>query len=440
VTFTFYLHFSHWRPIASVTTTSSRTEQTTIPTTTAVTAETAVMTDGLIMNSYRRSARSLWDVLFRIEGNVFFAVLPFCMVNCALLGLVALYKERGNFGGISATGHGLLTLLVSFLVISKVNLAYDRYRAVRNHAGDAYRELRELVQAAIAVSTSSHQRRKHPEDDGEMPKELQRWRTESVSRVKGLMDATKRTLQDRSLAVHLALNKIIFDGHGVPTEEGAGGDEDPMTLVHGLRMHLYCSSHLGMDLLERVNMVGKLQEFALSFNRLLILASTPLPFPLVQMGRAFLFLWTFSMPLVLLDGPFSDFWTAQVFLFFLTYGFIGLELVSMKLADPFGDGPDDVQLGRIHEATLAGMDRDLRDIPLHSLSQRRLGFSQQKERQQQRRRPDDSPRQHQQQQHPPEKHGSMHDDAVAPQDDHHSYGYHAMPSGAGGSNSDFGHY
>ncbi len=63
---------------------------------------------------------------------------------------------------------------------------------------------------------------------------------------------------------------------------------------------------LDIHLLERVNLVNKLQEYVGSYNNLLILASTPLPYPLVKMGRVFLFLWTFSMPLVLLGGPFSD--------------------------------------------------------------------------------------------------------------------------------------
>ena len=39
----------------------------------------------------------------------------------------------------------------------------------------------------------------------------------------------------------------------------------------------------------------------------------------------------------------------MVFLFFLTYGFIGLELVAMKLVEPFGDGRHDVQVTNIRD-------------------------------------------------------------------------------------------
>ena len=120
------------------------------------------------------------------------------------------------------------------------------------------------------------------------------------------------------------------------------------------------------------------------------------------------------MPLVLLEGPFSDMWSAQAFLFFLTYGFIGLELVSIKLSDPFGNGRDDVQLSNIRDAAIVGIENDLKEIPMiqATISERRLRFSQQKKNQQQ---------QQQQQLHPHEQ-----ADKVQDHHDQNSYAYHAM--------------
>lgn len=60
-----------------------------------------------------------------------------------------------------------------------------------------------------------------------------------------------------------------------------------------------------------------------------------IPFPWLQMARTFLFIWTFTIPLVL-RGVTQEIWSATAFVFFLTYGLIGLELVSMKMLDPFG--------------------------------------------------------------------------------------------------------
>ena len=171
-------------------------------------------------------------------------------------------------------------------------------------------------------------------------------------------------------------------------------------------------------------MCNKLQEYINSYNNLLILASTPLPFPLVQMGRAFLFLWTFSMPLVLLEGPFSDLWTAMLFLFFLTYGFVGLELVSIKLCDPFGDSRDDVQISKIRDAAMEGIQNDLKCMQQQmTISERRLQFAGQRRQ---------LYRQQQQQQ------ASMTGDKYQTSSAHHhgddAFGYHTM----GGSDGDMG--
>mmetsp|Transcript_8191 Transcript_8191/g.11701 ORF Transcript_8191/g.11701 Transcript_8191/m.11701 type:complete len:123 (-) Transcript_8191:67-435(-) len=70
------------------------------------------------------------------------------------------------------------------------------------------------------------------------------------------------------------------------------------------------------------------------------LITTPFPFPLVQMARTFMFLWVFTLPLALIG---SDYGVAGIvsLIFILTYGFLGLEYVSMELDDPFGDDPND---------------------------------------------------------------------------------------------------
>jgi predicted membrane chloride channel (bestrophin family) len=68
--------------------------------------------------------------------------------------------------------------------------------------------------------------------------------------------------------------------------------------------------------------------------------TTPVPFPLIQMTRTFLFLYIFTVPFVFLSDDSSTF--AHCFtIFLLTYGFMGLEVVSIELDNPFGDDPND---------------------------------------------------------------------------------------------------
>ena len=68
--------------------------------------------------------------------------------------------------------------------------------------------------------------------------------------------------------------------------------------------------------------------------------TTPVPFPLIQMARTFLFLYIFTVPFVLLSDESSV--LAHCFtIFLLTYGFMGLEVVAIELDNPFGDDPND---------------------------------------------------------------------------------------------------
>ena len=68
--------------------------------------------------------------------------------------------------------------------------------------------------------------------------------------------------------------------------------------------------------------------------------TTPVPFPLIQMARTFLFLYVFTIPFVMLDDESSD--VAHCFaVFLITYGFIGLEVVAIGLDNPFGNDEND---------------------------------------------------------------------------------------------------
>ena len=58
------------------------------------------------------------------------------------------------------------------------------------------------------------------------------------------------------------------------------------------------------------------------------------------MTRTFLFVWVFSLPMVLVADN-DNTVEVLVLMLFITYGFIGLEYVSMELDDPYGNDPND---------------------------------------------------------------------------------------------------
>lgn len=53
---------------------------------------------------------------------------------------------------ISSQGHTFLTLVVSFLLVSRVNIGLNRYNQARDHMGTMYRESRELIQSCCVFS------------------------------------------------------------------------------------------------------------------------------------------------------------------------------------------------------------------------------------------------------------------------------------------------
>ncbi|CAB9522050.1 Bestrophin, RFP-TM, chloride channel [Seminavis robusta] len=273
----------------------------------------------------------------------------------------------------SPSGHGLMTLIVSFLVINKVNLAYDRYMNSRHAIGCALLACRELNQEVLLYTHAlppSH-------------KKASEWRQQTAVRILDMMDCTVRVVKNTRQANYLAQN--------VDVEWKT--DDDPLLHAQAIRMHLYTindqiisndqndeDTTVGLEMFERMRMMDALNEFVVSYRDLLKCASTPLPFTLVQMGRTFLFIWTFSIPFVL-RGVVSEIYSAMGFVFFLTYGFVGLELVAMKLMNPFGDGRHDLNVTGMKEAVGIGIEKDMRAFGEDAkLTDKRQAYSRQKAR------------------------------------------------------------
>ena len=253
-----------------------------------------------------------------------------------------------------------MSILIAYLGVSKVNLAYERYMSAQIATGHAFMILRELNQLSITLT-------EHYTD-----MEANEWREVTKQTIVQLIHETVATLRDERHAAALVRNYGYRSGIGIDkskTIQGTGvsvavfssGVDDPMGLVHALRSHLYNgSTAIGtkkaagrnngngminssmaeqqLNLFERCKLIDLLHEFTQIYRNLLRLASSPLPFVLVQMGRTFVFVYTLSIPFVLMGEKFEDYFTSALgFVIVLTYGFLGLEFVSRILANPFGD-------------------------------------------------------------------------------------------------------
>lgn len=313
--------------------------------------------------SHRSTAKHLFGHICECSGSVWLQVMPYCCLNILLMAIIQHLAKHGVKIAFSIQGHTLMTLLISYLVVAKINLSYDRYMKARYSIGTALSRLRELHQLALSYT--------FPGSSGKETT-VHTWRIQLTERLIDLMDCTLRAIRNPMQAQYLARQE----------KESLLPHDDPLLHVQALRLHLYHGSATSkLELLERVKLMDMMNDFVTSYHELLVLASTPLPFPLLQMARTFLFLWTFSLPFVL-RGVVEEALVSYVFVFFLTYGFIGLELVSLQLVHPFGDGRNDLNVMGMREATLHGMQRDLELFgeSLAGVGDRRLQFSKTKAR------------------------------------------------------------
>jgi predicted membrane chloride channel (bestrophin family) len=307
-------------------------------------------------------------VLFQMHGSVWPKVLPWCLITMAFTYAIIELRDHDivNLSINSNTGHGFMSILVSFLVVTRATITYNRFMEARQGVADLFRTSREVVQYACLLSLTNK---------GDSAK---KWR----------QDVAYRTI----ICIRMAAAAVEFRAYGVSAWETLEDDNDDATdqlllsasagipsspqerknfmaeMAHGprtiadenFRAPVVWAYNLREKLLdprgnaailpkrplhvnEDLKLLALVGEFVAAYDELKKLITTPFPFPLVQMTRTFLFFWVFSLPLVFAaDNDRTS--EVLVLMFFCTYGFLGLEFVNMELDDPYGTDPNDFPL------------------------------------------------------------------------------------------------
>jgi len=90
-------------------------------------------------------SESHWSVLTQMNGSSWPRVFPYCLFNVILM-LVLTYVNKWHGGidsiHISDQGHTFVTMVMSFLLVSRVTMALARYSEARNHIGAMFRGAR----------------------------------------------------------------------------------------------------------------------------------------------------------------------------------------------------------------------------------------------------------------------------------------------------------
>lgn len=301
------------------------------------------------------TAQNHVQVLFRMYGSAFPQVFPFCIANFCWTVIVMFLKDNAviDLTFHSSIGHSFMGLLVSFLVVSRSKISYDRFMAYRRHLASTYRTCRELSQFATAYTFETQ------------TGTAKEWRLEVCYRTILLLRVTMDALlwssterakwedeyfqyheeddmdeQDEQVSEHFFQFRALTHGRRSMIDENCRA---PISFSHILRMTIMeHPKYLGykMAVNEYRDLLNFVTEFGTAFHEFRVLVFTPYPFSLIQMTRLFLFFWVYTLPLVLLKE--YRFWSSAVILTFVTFGFIGIEYVSMALDDPFGDDTNDV--------------------------------------------------------------------------------------------------
>jgi len=312
-------------------------------------------------------------ILLKLHGSVWQDVVGFCLVNSGFVGLIYYLRD---VQGIDITfkdkGHSFMGVLVSFLVVSRSKIVYNRYMHARKLVGRMFQSCVSLIQNVIILT-------KHDESHG-----AKMWRRLIAREVNILLSITVGFLTYRSQGMNVWDSGLPMDEeitkalkHLLETKDNEGkddmrasanlrtsnisvGEEEvnsqaPILLVYKIRKLLaqhkeYLKIKIEVPL--ELQLFNNVENFVSNYYELKKLITTPFPFPLVQMARTFLFFWVFTFPCALVHDMGNSIVAAVITIFFLTYGYVGLEFVSMEMDDPFGDDPNDLKLIEMKVTTL----------------------------------------------------------------------------------------
>lgn len=272
-------------------------------------------------------------VLTQLHGSVWPKVLPYCIGNSIWVLIVYWLQDDYKFLSYSDKGHSFMSIMVAFLVVTRSNIAYSRYMEARNYLNDAMKSCRELVQHAVTFT------RYNSDIDA------RRWRAEVARRTIVQLRCVVSVLEYQTRKIHAWKIPELTQSEKQALLTAVGKSNERATMVLAMFMRHTIASQVEflqtpMHINKELRLYAIESQFVTAYHGLMKLITTPFPFPLVQMSRTFLAIWVFTLPCALADDIKSL--PGLIFIvFFLTFGFIGLEIVSIELDDPFGDDPND---------------------------------------------------------------------------------------------------
>lgn len=291
------------------------------------------------------------QVLFQCWGSAWPRVMPYCIFNVIIAILTELLVKKHGFDfRYTGKGHSLMTMIVSFLLVSRILVSYSRYNQVRSAVSQVFSVAQRLIHQILVFSSSN------------MNQSGKEWRHEmaflTMVQLRAVMavidyDTDKIAswdLPEMDPQMATQLREVLFldettkrFAHHSWVSKCEENMRVPVRLALSLRKTIMSSCKTLDEEMEgsEVNtLLGTVDGIMNGYYGIRAFLTAPFPFPLVQMSRTFLFLYLFTMPFAFLadlTNPIGHY----IVIFFLTYGYLGIEFVAIELDDPFGDDDND---------------------------------------------------------------------------------------------------
>ena len=283
-------------------------------------------------------------------------VLPWCIANTALAALIHYYG--GDFAediSSSDKGHMFMSLSVSYLLVTRMKIGLNRYMTQRQGLGDLCRACKELVGYTVTFT-----RMKHKTDEDK------RWRRSVAKRTISVLKTIVAVMKYPSSQKHVWEVDDIGEEDKIASRIAVGDSNERSPLVLALFLRSVIFSHIHklstpLEVPQELILMQYTTDLMSAYSDIMKYLTTPYPFPLVQMTRTILFFYIFTLPFALNN----DIHKVAPFLFtifIITYGFVGLELIAMEIDDPFGEDPNDFDVGIMSQTVYSDILLLIRDV------------------------------------------------------------------------------
>jgi len=311
--------------------------------------------------------------LLQTTGGVTIEVMPRCLVSTVLVAIVH-YSDMVVFPG-SPYAHKCFTFGLSFLVIMRTNLSYNRYwegisQLVAMHS--------KWTDAALQINAFDRLTTGNAATAGD------KFRNHVVHLMSFMSAVLVLDLQEGTLADLMGQVQMFELQSGTPARPNAGlwglrkdDDRAKLVVIDGVgpaegravqeAARGGCPVHFLNQKLVRLvahrqkrgglaapppivsRIFQELSNGFLAFQGAHKVSSVPFPFPYAQIVQYMQLAFVLSCPVVVVD--YVDTLAIQMFFNFLgVYTFCALNAVACQLEDPFGHDVNDLPLRQLHHA------------------------------------------------------------------------------------------